>query len=141
VINFERGGIMRKSVVLLIVLGFMAGGVSVWSHHSLSATYDERIDVTLEGRIVQFHQRNPHSYLQLEAPDENGEPERWSLEWRGAGGLSRDGITRETLRVGDEVVVTIHPSRTVDDTRGVLNTLHRKSDGFGWGTRPGQVVD
>jgi len=132
---------MKRAVVLLIFAGVLATGARARAHHSLAATYDESKDATLDGRIVQFLLRNPHSYLHIEAPDANGEMQRWSLEWRGAGGLNRDGITRETLRVGDEVVVTIHPSRTVNDTRGVLNTLHRKSDGFGWGTQPGEIVD
>ena len=132
---------MKRILVAFWVAGAAASGAWAWGHHSLAATYDESRDMTLDGKIVQFLLRNPHSYLHVEAPNENGELARWSLEWRGAGGLNRDGITRETLRVGDEVVVTIHPSRTVNDTRGVLNTLHRKSDGFGWGALPGQIVD
>jgi hypothetical protein len=48
---------------------------------------------------------------------------------------------REVLAVGDEVTVTIHPSRTKEDHRGALVTLHRESDGLGWGTREGEVVE
>ena len=45
------------------------------------------------------------------------------------------------LQPGDEVIITMNPSRTPGDHKGVLVTLHRKSDGFGWGTQPGEVVD
>jgi hypothetical protein len=67
--------------------------------------------------------------------------QRWSLEWRSSGQLGQQGIRRDTLKVGDEVVVTINPSRTVGDHRGALKTLHRKSDGFGWGTNPGETTE
>ena len=40
-----------------------------------------------------------------------------------------------------EVVVTVNPSRTKGDNRGALKTLHRTSDGFGWGTKPGETID
>ena len=65
--------------------------------------------------------------------------QRWSLEWRSSGQLGQQGIKRDTLKVGDDVVVTINPSRTAADHRGALKTLHRKSDGFGWGNNPGDT--
>jgi hypothetical protein len=112
----------------------------VFAHHSLAATYLDKL-VTLDGNIVDLLLRNPHSFLQIEAPDENGVMQRWSLEWRSSGQLGQQGIRRDTLKVGDEVVVTINPSRTVGDHRGALKTLHRKSDGFGWGTNPGETTE
>ncbi|HLI84742.1 MAG TPA: DUF6152 family protein [Bryobacteraceae bacterium] len=111
-----------------------------FAHHSLAATYQDK-EVTLEGKIVDLLLRNPHSFLQIEAPDENGVMQRWSLEWRSSGQLGQQGIKRDTLKVGDEVTVTINPSRTVGDHRGALKTLHRKSDGFGWGTNPGETTE
>ena len=111
-----------------------------FAHHSLAATYLDK-EVTLEGKIVDFLLRNPHSFLQIEAADENGEIQRWSLEWRSSGQLGQQGIRRDTLKVGDEVTVTINPSRTAGDHRGALKTLHRKSDGFGWGTNPGETTE
>ena len=79
--------------------------------------------------------------VQIEAPDENGVMQRWSLEWRSSGQLGQAGIKRDTLKVGDEVTITMNPSRTPADHRGALKTLHRKSDGFGWGTNPGETIE
>jgi hypothetical protein len=50
-------------------------------------------------------------------------------------------VKRDTFQVGDEVTVTMSPSRTAADHRGVLKTLHRKSDGMGWGDKPGETVE
>ncbi|HEY2842075.1 MAG TPA: DUF6152 family protein [Bryobacteraceae bacterium] len=102
--------------------------VTASGHHSLDATYDLKTEVRLEGKVVQFLLRNPHSFLVME--DRN--MQRWSLEWDGANSLAKAGITRDTLKNGDGVVVTLHPARTALDHRGVLSALHRESDGLAW---------
>jgi hypothetical protein len=129
-----------KMSALATIIGFMFS-VSAWAHHSLSATYYPEKEVTLNAKISEILLRNPHSFLQVEAPDDQGVMQRWSLEWRSSGQLGQQGIKRDTLKIGDEVVLTMNPSRTVGDHRGALKTLHRKSDGFGWGNKPGETID
>jgi len=132
---------MRRKILLLLCAGVAVFGVTAYAHHSLSATYYSDKEVKLEGKILDLLLRNPHSFLQIEAPDEKGVVQRWSLEWRSSGQLGQQGIKRDTLKVGDEVVITMNPSRTPADHRGALKTLHRKSDGFGWGTNPGETIE
>ena len=115
--------------------------VPVLAHHSFGATYDVRKDVTLEGKLVQFMFRNPHSFVHIEVEGDNGEMQRWSIEWSGTAALQRNGVDRGTLRVGDEVVITAHPSRTPGEYRAQMVTLSRPLDGLTWGTRPGEVID
>ena len=128
-----------KSTFLAIAAGVLLA-VTAYAHHSLAATYLDK-EVKLDGKILDLLLRNPHSFLQIEAPDENGVVQRWSLEWRSSGQLGQQGIKRDTLKVGDEIVITMNPSRTPGDHRGALKTLHRKSDGFGWGTNPGETIE
>jgi hypothetical protein len=128
----------------MILIFAMSGALytgALSAHHSLGATYNVNETVELKGEIAQFLFRNPHSYLHVMAPDAEGVMQRWSLEWRDAGSLREQGMGREVLAVGDEVTVTIHPSRTAADHRGALVTLYRESDGLGWGTREGEVVE
>jgi hypothetical protein len=132
---------MKRKMLLLGSAVMFLSGMSAYAHHSLSATYYPDKELKLEGKILELLLRNPHSFLQVEAPDETGVMQRWSLEWRGSGQLGQQGIKRDTLKVGDEVTITGNPSRTPGDHRGVLKTLHRKSDGFGWGNNPGESVD
>jgi hypothetical protein len=116
--------------------------VTVHAHHSQAAQYDASKKVSIEGTLVQFQFRNPHTFLQVEAPDpETGQMRRWSIEWGGAGTLAGQGVTRTTLKYGDVVVITANPSRTPNDHKLHMITLKRNSDGFGWGTRPGEVPD
>ena len=131
---------MKRKLLLFVLAGFIVS-MSAYAHHSLSATYFSDKEVKLDGKIADLLLRNPHSFLQVDAPDEHGTMQRWSLEWRSSGQLGQAGIKRDTLKVGDDVTITMNPSRTVGDHRGALKTLHRKSDGFGWGTNPGETID
>jgi Family of unknown function (DUF6152) len=126
---------------IMLVIGLLAAAAGASAHHSLAATYQSDKEITLDGKIAEILLRNPHSFLQIDAPDETGAMQRWSLEWRSSGQLGQQGIKRDTLKIGDEVEITMNPSRTAADHRGALKTLHRKSDGFGWGNKPGETID
>ena len=132
---------MRRVLAFLIpVVGLLAGTAGS-AHHSYAATYDTSKDVKLEGKLVQFVYRNPHTFVHVQAADGTGKMQRWAVEWSGTSQLDRAGVTRDTLKIGDTVVVTIHPSRVPADYRGLMVHLLRPSDGFNWGATPGQVVD
>lgn len=129
-----------NAFIFIVAAALLSGGIAS-AHHSQAAQYDTSRKVTLEGTMVQFQFRNPHSFVQVEAPDETGQVVRWSIEWGGSGQLTGQGVTRTTLKYGDIVLITANPSRTPNDHKLHMLTLHRKSDGFGWGTRPGEVTD
>ena len=124
----------------VVFVGILIAGVSTYAHHSQAAQYDTSKQVKIEGTLVQFQFRNPHTFIQVEAPDETGTKVRWSIEWGGVGQLNGQGVTRTTLKYGDPVIITANPSRTPNDHKLHMLTLKRTSDGFGWGTRPGEVI-
>jgi Family of unknown function (DUF6152) len=132
---------MKGRFLVVLTIAIMSAGVAARAHHSFAATYHEDKTVTIQGKLVQFLFRNPHSFVHVEAPDENGEMVRWAVEWGGVGQLAGAGITRETLKFGDTVVITANPGRNPADHRLRMVTLKRPSDGFTWGQAPGQVVD
>jgi thiamine monophosphate kinase len=70
--------------------------------------------------------------VRVEAPDEKGEMVTWAVEWGGGGQLSRDGISRDTLKAGDHVIVTGNPGRNPEDHRIRMRSIKRPSDGFAW---------
>ena len=132
---------MTRSWLVLILAAALLSGITASAHHSQAAQYDTSKKVSIEGTMVQFQFRNPHSFVQVEAPDETGQVVRWSIEWGGSGQLTGQGVSRTTLKYGDVVTITANPSRTPNDHKLHMLTLQRKSDGFGWGTRPGEVTD
>ena len=130
---------MRK----LLLLGAAASLVAtsaVHAHHSYAATYDVTRQVKLEGKLVQFVYRNPHSFVHVMAPDDKGVEQRWAVEWSGTTQLGSAGVNKETLKVGDHVVIVARPSRVPGEYRALMLTLKRPSDGFAWGSA-GQTVD
>jgi hypothetical protein len=116
-------------------------GTATFAHHSYSATYDVRQKITLEGKLVQFVFKNPHSFVTVQAPDAKGVMRRWSLEWSGTTQLGNQGVTRESLKPGDEVVVVGNPSRVTGEYKALMVSLKRPLDGFTWGGRAGEAVD
>jgi hypothetical protein len=132
---------MKQSLLTLLIAGALVSGGSAYAHHSFAATYHEDQTIKIEGTLVQFQFRNPHSFVQVDAPDTSGKMQRWGIEWGGAGQLGGQGVNRFTLKAGDKVIITGNPGRTAEDHRIRMVTLKRTSDGFGWGQREGEVVD
>src|SRR5581483_3577977 len=122
-----------KWTLLLVVLGTAASGSRAYAHHSFAATYQEGQTQKIEGNVIQFLFRNPHSFLHVEAPDEKGVMQRWSVEWGGGGQLGRQGVTRDSLKAGDKVIIVGQPGRNPDDHRLRRVNITRPADGWKWG--------
>ena len=132
---------MKRLLVVLLVAGSCALGTAAYAHHSFAATYLEDQTVTVEGELVQFLFRNPHSFVHVMVKEKDGQQVRYAIEWGGAGQLGGQGVTRETLKPGDVVVISGSPGRNPADHRIRMVTLRRPKDGFGWGAKPGEVAD
>ena len=113
-----------------LIASVLATG-SALAHHSFSALYFIDDEVMIEGQVVQFAVRNPHSFLHVTAPDDDGVTRRWAIEWGGVASLGR--INRETLKPGDSVVVVGNPSRDASAHRLRMVRIERPSDGWQWG--------
>ena len=124
-----------------ITTAALAPGVTVGAHHSYGATYDVSKEIRLEGKLMQFVLRNPHSFVTVQAPNDKGVMQRWSIEWSGTTQLGNQGIKQESLKVGDAIIVVGRPSRVPGELRALMVNLTRPADGFTWGTRAGEKVD
>jgi hypothetical protein len=132
---------MKRHLVLFVLVAVVVSCLAAYGHHSFTSTYFDDKTVKIEGKILQFQFRNPHSFVTVEAPDEKGQLQRWGVEWGGATQLGTQGVTRYTLKAGDVVVITGRPGRTESDHRILMRTLLRKADGLNWGGREGEIVD
>lgn len=121
------------SLALLAAAAFAAGPAQ--SHHSFAAVYDAEKEVTIEGKVVQFQYRNPHSVLHVLAKDANGVEKRYAVEWQGATQLGAAGISAQTVHPGDPVVVKGHPGRVAAENRLLMLQIQRTTDDFSWENR------
>jgi hypothetical protein len=79
-------------------------------HHSNSAL-DMSSVTTIEGTVIEYSLRNPHSYFVVETTNQAGETVSWDVQMGSANSVMMRGWTRDTLETGDRVVVGVHAAR------------------------------
>jgi len=94
-----------KAKVLGLAIAIFAVCVPIFAHHSFSAEYDSKKQVTLKGIVTKVEWMNPHVYFYIDVTDDSGNITNWALEMGPPNGLERSGWTRNTMHVGDEVIV------------------------------------
>ena len=127
------GGGKGTAMRLLVLVGVIIFSAPVSSHHSFADYYLEEDTIEVEGDIVEFQYRNPHSWIHIVGADAFGKQKQYSAEWASVSRLERDGITRNTLREGDSVRIWASPSRNPNDNKIRLKRIQRRSDGWQWG--------
>ncbi len=129
---------MKRTLLLALMGGTFVAVLAytaapAYAHHSFAATYFEDKTESVEGDLVQFLFRNPHSFVHVEGKDAQGNAVRFAVEWGAGLQLNRQGVTRETLKPGDHVIITGNPGRNPEDHRLRMRTITRPSDGWKWG--------
>ena len=90
--------------VFAAVAALLATGIAM-GHHSFAAEYDANKPVTLKGTVTKVEWTNPHARFYVDVKDERGQVTNWNLELASPNVLVRNGWTRKSLGVGDEVTV------------------------------------
>src|SRR5579863_2277432 len=97
---------MRHNTARLLKFGIGAvlAVTPLLAHHSFSAEYDAKKPVTLKGTVTKIDWMNPHVYFYIDVEGE-GKVTNWGLEMGPPNGLQRSGWTKNTMQIGDEVIV------------------------------------
>ena len=114
--------------------GLLSLVLAVAMHHSIAGVYDSSRQVMIEGVVAEFHFVNPHPFVVVDVNNE-----RWKLEMDNLSELVEVGMTKETLKPGDRVVVTGSPVRSKPPQGLYVRRLDRPADGFRYeqvGTSP-----
>lgn len=75
------------------------------AHHSFATHYDTTNIVEISGVLSNVKMRSPHSFFEVDVAGEDGKKETWEVEAHAVPILRRLGINRETLKVGDTVMI------------------------------------
>ncbi|MDG2175542.1 MAG: DUF6152 family protein [Gammaproteobacteria bacterium] len=113
-----------KTKLLLVLTLLVTAQAS--AHHS-NAMFERERTIELVGQVEEFQFTNPHTWIQVNVADENGDLVEWSIEWGSPNQLGRQGIRPSTFPPGKDVVIKTRPM--VDGSPGGLFVGARFSDG------------
>lgn len=124
---------MRRTL-LTLAIAVILSGITASAHHSFAAYYFENQSTTIEGEVQEFQLRSPHALLLFRGRTPEGTIETYTAEWANPRRLGEAGITKDTLKPGDLVVVTGSPGRTPAERKVHLKGIRRPVDGWAYGT-------
>jgi len=107
--------ILKRAQLLTAALSAAWLVAPTQAHHSF-AMFDQQKSLVLKGTVKEFQWTNPHSWLQVDVPNDTGGEDEWSIELNSISGLHQAGWRPKTFAPGDKVTVTVHPLR--DGTKG-----------------------
>lgn len=92
---------------VLVALGVAAflSAAPVAAHHSFSAEFDAERPVVVEGAVSKVEWTNPHIWVYVDVDADGGEVLHYQCEGTSPNALTRRGWHRDTLKVGDRVVI------------------------------------
>jgi hypothetical protein len=91
---------------LVVAIGALAA--AALGHHSFTM-FDTTRTITITGTIKEFQWTNPHTWTWIEVPNAEGVVEEWGIEGMSPNYLGRRGWTKNTLKPGDKVSITVYP--------------------------------
>src|SRR2546422_8141549 len=100
-----------KIFSVLIVAGIIAAGASLASAHHSAAPFDLRTQKTVAGTVKQVDWTNPHTWVWVDVPNDQGAVDTWGFEGMSPNYLARRGWTKSTLKPGDKISVAFRPLR------------------------------
>ena len=102
-----------QALAVLAAMVVAASAVPVVAHHSFAAEFDATKPVNLTGVVTKVEWMNPHTYFYVDVKDpQSGKVTNWACEMGSPNGLTRQGWTRNTLKVG--MVVSLEGTRAKD---------------------------
>jgi hypothetical protein len=96
---------MRHRLFSLVAAAMLLAGAPAYSHHAFSGEFDSSKPITLEGVVTRIDWENPHVYFYLDVAAPDGTAVNWKCETRGPKGLESRGWKRDSLKLGDKVIV------------------------------------
>jgi len=102
-------------------------GVSIFSlplfaHHG-DAAYDMGKSVTLKGTVTQYVWANPHCVLLFDVTDDHGQAVPWSAETENPSSMVHFGWTKDSIKPGDRVTVTVVPAKNGKPIGRIIEVL------------------
>ena len=129
-----RQSFCNKAICIFTVFGALAAASSALAHHSFTM-FDMSKRITLVGTVTSFEWTNPHSYIEIDVPDDQS-TKHWSIEMGSPSILQQSGWKFSSLKKGDKTTLIINPLKN-GKAGGFLSTA-TLPDGRTLGNGPSQ---
>jgi hypothetical protein len=101
----------RKLLAVLAALGSsVMFSSSLMAHHGV-AGYDMTKTTTVHGTVSKFDWSNPHVVVYVDAKNDSGEMQHWTIEFASPVHMARAGWSKSSMKTGDDIAIDTHPSR------------------------------
>ena len=87
-----------------------------WSHHAFGAEFDAKRPVKLRGVVTKMEWINPHAWMHVDVKDADGKVISWMIEAGTPNTLFRRGFTKDSLKIGTEVLVDGYQAKDGSNT-------------------------
>jgi Family of unknown function (DUF6152) len=96
---------MKRLFCSALLAGFILACGTAYAHHSVAAEFDESKPVTITGKITKVDWLNPHIWIYMDVAAKDGKKSAWQCEGGAPNTLTRNGWTKNSLKIGDELTV------------------------------------
>jgi len=103
---------LTVGAVVLTASALVLFRVQLSAHHAFAAEFDEKRPVKfLDATVTRVMLINPHSWIYVDVKQPDGKVENWAIEAGSPNILLRRGITKDTLKVGQKLIVDGYQSK------------------------------
>ena len=107
---------MRKRLAVLIAGAGLTIALPLCAHHAFQAEFDAKKPIHLQGVVTRMEWINPHAWMHIDVKNSDGSTASWMIEAGTPNTLFRRGFTKESLKVGTEVVVDGYQAKDGSNT-------------------------
>lgn len=98
-------------MTLTVLLSLLVAAAPAPAHHGFVIEFDPKLPVELKGKVTKVELINPHSWIHIRVETPGKPAQEWMVEGGTPNTLLRAGVTKETLKVGTEIVAKGFQSR------------------------------
>jgi hypothetical protein len=125
---------VRFLMVFALAVGVLIVSIPLFAHHG-NAAFENEKKLTMKGTVTEWFWANPHCFIQFDVKDDNGQVVHWVVETSAPPSMINSGWTKQTLKPGDQITVTVLPVKNGRPVGRVAEVVlpngQRLSGGFG----------
>ena len=103
---------MKNKIILKVVTSIFiyCFSLNMTSHHAFTAEFDANAPINITGKVLKVEWINPHAWVHVEV-EEDKKKTVWMIEGGTPNTLIRNGITKDSIKPGIEIVVRGYQSK------------------------------